>query len=618
MATAGDGVSDPQSPNYDPRSPFYDVTADPSSKYYVGPLASDARSGNELREQAAKEIDDEIAQGWFGKAVDPAFKDKKVQELYERNLEDARQGLDEGLSIRQTGGAPKTLWANASHEQMNAAISQNANSATIGETSEEWVTVGNELATHQETLATAITKSGGNWQGEAGDAVREHLAGVGKWLGATAQGATLTGRQQQVHSQTLNETQKAMAANPPVAFSVQEANARLQQVTNPVEYAAQASQDMAQYRAQQAARGHAAQIMTQFDETIGAAVATPQFPAPPKLPGASSASMARRPGGGGAGAGTAAQPLMARDGLQPTVPGVPVGDPSTVDGGKAAALGTGGPGGGAPGIPDGSGGSGGSGSGFGGSGSGGPGGSGGFTPPPLNVPDGPSGGLPSGGFTGAGVPGVTVPDFNDSTTTSGFTPAASNSPTGGMPTGGMPGLNVPDMPGGGNTVRPGTSFTPPPITVPDMPGGGPMGVPGGSGTGTPPTIGRMGGINGDSIASRLGGGGGLGAGGSGTGGGTAGPRLTGGSLAPGGAAGAAAEAEAMAARNAAGTAGGTRGAAGTPGMGGMGAGAKGGKGEEDKEHRLADYIENDDPDAFAPDEVVAPPVIGDWTNTDWK
>ncbi len=74
----------------------------------------------------------------------------------------------------------------------------------------------------------------------------------------------------------------------------------------------------------------------------------------------------------------------------------------------------------------------------------------------------------------------------------------------------------------------------------------------------------------------------------------------------------------MAARNAA--ASGTRGAAGTPGMSGMGGmgGAKGGKKEEDKEHRLADYVENDDPDAFSADEVVAPPVIGDWQNQDWK
>jgi hypothetical protein len=51
-------------------------------------------------------------------------------------------------------------------------------------------------------------------------------------------------------------------------------------------------------------------------------------------------------------------------------------------------------------------------------------------------------------------------------------------------------------------------------------------------------------------------------------------------------------------------------------MGGRG-GAKG-NGDEDKEHRLADYLEPEDPSIFAADEVAAPPVIGDWKNTDWK
>ncbi len=454
MASAPAGVSDPQSPDYDPHSPFYDVTADPSSKYYVGPLASGGRSGDELRAEAAAEVDDEIAHGWLGQAVDPVVKDHRIQDLYQQHLDDARHGLDNGLEIRETGGAPKTLWANATHEQMFTAIAQNANSGTMAETSEEWVSVGNELATHQETLARAISSSLGNWQGDAGDAVREHLAGVGKWLGATAQGATLTGRQQQIHSQTLNETQKAMAANPPVAFSVQDANARLQQVTDPVQYAAQASQDMAQYRAQQAAREHAAQIMTQFDETIGAAVATPRFPPPPKLPGSTA--------GGGASGGGAAQPLLARTARTPMTPSMPGSDPSTVDGVKARGLDTGaGPTGGAPGIPD---------------SSGGPGS--GSTPPPLNIPDSTTGdGLAPGSHSGTGAPGTTMPRFDDSTTTSGFAPAASNPP------GGMPGLNIPDIPGGGQ-VRggqgPGGGFTPQPFTMPgDIPGGGPL--PGGGG-----------------------------------------------------------------------------------------------------------------------------------------
>jgi hypothetical protein len=50
----------------------------------------------------------------------------------------------------------------------------------------------------------------------------------------------------------------------------------------------------------------------------------------------------------------------------------------------------------------------------------------------------------------------------------------------------------------------------------------------------------------------------------------------------------------------------------------MGAGAKGGKKEDDKEHKSADYLESDDPNFFAGEEAVAPPVIGDWKNQDWK
>ncbi|MFT7873641.1 hypothetical protein ACHL6L_40635, partial [Amycolatopsis sp. A24] len=324
MAPTAESVSDPSSPDYDPRSPLYDVTADSSSKYYVGPLTTDkSPSGDEIREMATKQIDDEIRAGWLGPVVDPVLRDKKIQELYQQHLNDAKHGLDEGLTMRENGGAPRTLWNNASHEQMNEVITQDANPATVAETSEEWVRVGNDLGTHQKTLADAISASTDNWQGDAGDAVREHLAGVGKWLGATAQGATLAGRQQEIHSQALNETQRQMAANPPVQFDLQATNQRLMSMTDPIQYAAAAGEAMQTYRAQQAAREHAAQIMTQYDETIGGAVATPRFPAPPKLPTAT----ATRQGvaaGGGAGAGGAQQPLMARTAMDGVTPQTPI------------------------------------------------------------------------------------------------------------------------------------------------------------------------------------------------------------------------------------------------------------------------------------------------------
>ncbi|MDS0134872.1 MULTISPECIES: hypothetical protein [unclassified Amycolatopsis] len=643
MAPTAESVSDPSSPDYDPRSPLYDVTADSSSKYYVGPLTTDkSPSGDEIREMATKQIDDEIRAGWLGPVVDPVLRDKKIQELYQQHLNDAKHGLDEGLTMRENGGAPRTLWNNASHEQMNEAITQDANPATVAETSEEWVRVGNDLGTHQKTLADAINASTNNWQGDAGDAVREHLAGVGKWLGATAQGATLAGRQQEIHSQALNETQRQMVANPPVQFDLQSTNQRLMSMTDPIQYAAAAGEAMQTYRAQQAARDHAAQIMTQYDETIGAAVATPRFPAPPKLPTAT-ATRQNVVARGGAGAGGDVQPLLAGSRRLPDAASTPA-DVNAAGLGAGGAVGAGIPGDGSgaggsgfsgSGIPgaggDGSGnsGSGNSGSGIpgGGSGAGGSGGAG-FTPPNFEAPNGPGG----GNFSGAGIPGSSLPHFDDSTTSSGFTPSGI---PGGGGTGGGSGFtppsipNIPDVSGGGGTVRGGgpiPGFTPPgidPLTgLPTGTGG--LNTPGGA---KMPTIGRGGGINGESIASRLGGipggggggGGSLGGiGGSGAGGsGAGGAGLRGaGNLSGGAASGAAAEAEAAAARNAM-SGRGAAGAAGSPGMGGMGAG-RGGKKEDDKEHKAADYLESDDPNFFAGEQAVAPPVIGDWKNQDWK
>ncbi|WP_410667384.1 WXG100 family type VII secretion target [Amycolatopsis sp. cmx-4-68] len=680
MAPTAESVSDPSSPDYNPRSPFYDVTADPSSKYYIGPLKTDnVPSGDEIREMATKQIDDEIRRGWLGPVVDPVLRDKKIQELYQQHLDDAKHGLDEGLAMRETGGAPRTLWNNASHEQMNEAITQDANPATVAETSEEWVRVGNDLGTHQKTLGDAINASTSNWQGDAGDAVREHLAGVGKWLGATAQGATLAGRQQEIHSQALNETQRQMAANPPVQFDLQSTNQRLMSMTDPVQYASAAGEAMQTYRAQQAAREHAAQILTQYDETIGGAVATPRFPAPPKLPTATARaySTSTRPSGGAGSGGD--QPLLARTALDPALDPTAAGrtpaglDAAALDGSGGAGgsgaygsgaggSGAGGSGAGIPGGGSGAGGSGFSGSGIPGDGSGGAGGNGipgsgfsgsgipgggsgaggsggaGFTPPNFDMPDTPGG----GSFSGAGIPGSSMPHFDDSTTSSGFTPSGIGGGGGGTGGSGFTPPNIPGIPDvsggtGGPRVGGGSipGFTPPgidPITGLPTGTGIPGGGTGGIGGAKLPTIGRGGGINGESISSRLGGIGGIGGGGagggslggiggggSGAGGGGVGGSVRGtgaGSLSGGAASGAAAEAEAAAARNA-GMAG-KAGASGSPGMGGMGAGARGGKKEDDKEHKSADYLESDDPNFFAGEQVVAPPVIGDWKNQDWK
>ncbi|PXY35867.1 hypothetical protein [Prauserella flavalba] len=619
-------ASDPSSEDYDPASPFYDVTLDPSSRFYVGPVDDAARSGDDIRAEVTAQVEDDP----LASALAEKQKDQEIQRRYLNAISGARQGLGDGLELRQTGERPTTVWDNASHEQMVEVLNTNADSVAIAETSEEWVRLGNDLTLHQRAVTDAIDDSMGNWTGEGGDAAREHLTEVAKWLGLTAQGAVLTGRQQQIHSQTLNESQKQLAANPPVRFSAQEANAQLMQITDPVQYAQAASQAIQTMQAQQAARAQAARIMTQFDDTVGTAIDMPLFAPPPKLATATARTAARldsRAGGGaGAPGATARQPDLAVAGLAGT---------------GASAEGLVGPGGtGGIGDPEGAGGVG---AGVGAGGGALPGRvdpAAGGTVPPLSPTPGTTAGQPLPlTATGGGLPGGV--NLDDTTHTSS-TPAMSAPPP----------LKTPDLPTGGNIGGAGG-----PGGIGSGPGGVGVvpGLPGrttpssyprpdskGPGLGKTPTLGWSGGVNGDSISSRLGGldgggaggpggsaptlgtGGSGGAGGLGAGGGAASGAGAGGAssgAAPGQASGAAKGGVPGAAAAAAAGAAGAAGARGmTAGMAGMPAGGAGRQQEEDKEHRVADYLEAEE-NLFAGEQAIAPPVIGDWKKNkdeDWK
>lgn len=494
-APTAESVSDPSSTDYDPgNTALYNPTLDPSSKYYIGPVRpDDVASGDQLREDATKKID-AIFNGWLLPNVQGKARDQLIQAMYQRNLDESKKHLGKDLEMRDPGAAPHTDWKNATHEQMVEAISTDADPASVAESSEAWVSLGNELATHQKNLGDAINASTSNWKGDAGDAARVHLANVGKWLGTTAQGATLTGRQQEVHSQALNETQKAMNANPPVQFSAQDANKVLMTIKDPAAYVVAYSSAMKTFTDQQAAREQAAQIMTRYDQTIGGAVATPRFAEPPKLPAetdrwhAATQGTPMRPGGG-AGApggvrvgpdgrpigpdgnpigppGTTVGPngqLIGPDGRPLGPDGKPIGPPGTTVGPNGQPIGPDGRPIGPDGKPYGGG------NGGPGSVTGGPGGQQPdrrFDPAALKIPEGgPGGGGPGGGGPGGSFPPIPGSDDPGSTKAQGFTPP-----------------NIPPIPGGGNPG--GSTFTPP--NIPPIPGGGNPG--GGNPTFTPPSI----------------------------------------------------------------------------------------------------------------------------------
>ncbi|WP_460429177.1 hypothetical protein, partial [Amycolatopsis endophytica] len=441
-----------------------DVTADPNSPYYIGPIGHDTTSGDEIRAEVTRQVDDEIAKGWLGDVVTPLFRDETIQRRYEQRIVQIRDQVDDGVEIRDNGTAPSSVWDNASHAQMLQVINDNADSAAIAVTSEEWVRLGKDLTEHQQNLADAINASVADWQGDGGDAARKHLADVGQWLGNTAKGATLTGRQQEIHSQALNETQKQMAANPPVNFDVQAANAHLQTITDPVVYAQQAQLDQQAMQQSEVARQQAARIMTQYDETVAGATLTPAFTAPPKLGGTraqtatlSKAQAMRSEAGIPDTAAGAQQAANLRSVATPAAQGTPVGT-GDVNSALAANLDS-------PSLPQGEV------PGLDTAGSGA-----GANTPALNT-YGADTGSGDYGTVGSQVPGLSTPDY----------PAGSPTTFGGgtlQDHSSVPDLDIPDSTVASSAVDPSSS--------------------GGSSTRIP-TIGYGGGVNGDSIASRLGG-----------------------------------------------------------------------------------------------------------------
>ncbi|MFD2399389.1 hypothetical protein ACFSVJ_25135 [Prauserella oleivorans] len=155
-------VSDPTSERYDPESPHYDVTVDPSSPFYVGPIEDHARSGDDIRAEVTAHVQEALGVS----ELTEKQRDAIIQTLYTANIWREESGLDQGLELRQPGAAPRTVWHNASHEQMIDTLTSNADSAAVAETSEEWIRLGNELTLHQRAIADAIDDSMGDWQGE--------------------------------------------------------------------------------------------------------------------------------------------------------------------------------------------------------------------------------------------------------------------------------------------------------------------------------------------------------------------------------------------------------------------------------------------------------------------
>jgi hypothetical protein len=189
-----------------------------------------------------------------------------------------------------SAGLQRDPWELLSHQDMMAAIRTNAHPGVVHVVGDVWGQFAELVDSVHQQLGQAVDASDQHWQGAASEAARGGLHQVADWLRGVADGATTIGRQQHEHAEMLAETQRQMEANPPVEFDVRQANAELQQITDPAEFAKKAASDQATMAKQADAHQRAVELMTAYDDYLEGAQAPSSAPVPSAPPGATNSS----------------------------------------------------------------------------------------------------------------------------------------------------------------------------------------------------------------------------------------------------------------------------------------------------------------------------------------
>ncbi|MFI7676913.1 hypothetical protein [Actinophytocola sp. NPDC049390] len=274
-------VSNPYSENYDPSSPYYDATSDPSSPTYIDRHHT-TQTGEQTEQQAEAQVDREVDQGTFiDQLLDMFNHGENVQETYTEEMNARAAELAAGLQTREGPAMMCSNYMATPHPRLKTMVTEDVDPDSVGETGDMWISAGNAMTRFQSGVAAAINNSESDWQGSAGNSARTFMAQVGNWVGEAGQSAQLAGTQTNLQAAALAEAKRSMPE--PVDFDVDAANADLQSETNPFELIRKLNTYQAQYDAQQAAHEDAATVVGTYDSNLSGASTMPAFGPPPTL-----------------------------------------------------------------------------------------------------------------------------------------------------------------------------------------------------------------------------------------------------------------------------------------------------------------------------------------------
>lgn len=257
--------------------------SDVYSRYGVQRHA-EVQTGQEVQERVTAEV-----QGQYGPFLGMVMQLVEAPHRVNDVLDAQAAQLKQQVLTRSAPVQPDAHYIGIPHQQLHESVNNGVDPGAIGEIADVWTQIGNELATFNDDVVSAIGSSESNWTGKAGDGARQALANMGNRAGETGTAAQLAGTLFTQQARALSDAKNNVPPPPAQPFNAAASRERLMSITDPIQFVQQASADQAAFQQQQADHEQAARAVETYDRTVAqTAAAQPAFapepPAPPKDP----------------------------------------------------------------------------------------------------------------------------------------------------------------------------------------------------------------------------------------------------------------------------------------------------------------------------------------------
>ncbi|MCR3749368.1 hypothetical protein [Lentzea californiensis] len=257
--------------------------SDVYSRYGVQRHA-EVQTGQEVQERVTAEV-----QGQYGPFLGMVMQLVEAPNRVNDVLDAQAAQLKQQVLTRSAPGQPDANYIGIPHQQLHESVNNGVDAGAIGEIADVWTQIGNELATFNDEVATAIGSSEADWTGKAGDGARQALANMSNRAGETGTAAQLAGTLFTQQARALSDAKNNVPPPPAQPFDAAASRERLMSITDPIAFVQQVSADQAAFQQQQADHEQAARAVETYDRTVAqTAAAQPAFapepPAPPKEP----------------------------------------------------------------------------------------------------------------------------------------------------------------------------------------------------------------------------------------------------------------------------------------------------------------------------------------------